>query len=331
MAIVAVLAVLIALGAWFYPDIREVLTTRLAAGSGKRQLLRPPAAERTPLESLTSLSEPPNIRHLIPVAGVVRIENMYVEDLNNDGHWEIVVCSRRDMDDDLMSSIRVDFLTHNRRRKTWKNELHLEMDSPSFCKFRVQEANLRAKGGQEILVSHTGPNANYLSYWLVGYKGKKLSILLHEEDVPKGQVYVRGSRLIVRSFDQTWAYRWNGKSFGRVDVGLVPMPRSLLVSYWWKHGKACADASSITLQVGESVYLVRDEQCDEYGGPAKMLVGSHDGRTSLSFLPATTGLVAAEPGETYVILIPQTGGHWETLRLSVSVTEQLTPRASVSG
>lgn len=132
----------------------------------------------------------------------------------------------------------------------------------------------------------------------MGYKGKKLSILLHEEDVPKGQVYVRGSRLIVRSFDQTWAYRWNGKSLGRVDVGLVPMPRSLLVSYWWKHCKACADASSITLQVGESVYLVRDEQCDEYGGPAKMLVRSHDGRTSLSFLPATTGLVAAEPGET---------------------------------
>ena len=184
----------------------------------------------------------------------------------------------------------------------------------------ILTADITGDGVSEIILSYTEGSGGFLSYWAYGFIGDEFQELKFTA-VNKGFLGLFGGSLeatenglLENSGQRFTLYSWNGTTFTgtRVKEPLDPSYNGHVLHYSiqvTEQGERVVGASQVSLKVGETLRLVRDDQSDT---PVRIMGPSYD---VLRWIEGE--LKAVNIGETGFFIIPN-GYDWE-LALEVSV------------
>ena len=228
----------------------------------------------------------------------------------------VILASRWDSGGSESSKIHFDIFSLDRASRVWKR---LAQDD-GYGMAEILTADITGDGVSEIILSYTEGSGGYLSYWVYGFIGDELQNLKFTA-VDKGFVGLFGGSLkatenglLENSGERFTLYSWNGTTFigTRVKEPLDPTYNGHVLHYSiqvTEQGDRVVGASQVSLKVGESLRLVRDDQSDtsvRIMGPSYDVLRLIEGE-----------LKAVNIGETGFFIIPN-GYDWE-LALEVSV------------
>ena len=215
------------------------------------------------------------------------------------------------------SKIHFDIFSLDRASRVWKR---LAQDD-GYGMAEILTADITGDGVSEIILSSSEGSGGFLSYWINGFIGDELQVL-QQIDVDKnflglfmGSLKATENGLLENSGERFTLYSWNGTTFigTRVKEPLDPTYNGHVLHYSiqvTEQGERVVSASQVSMKVGETLRLVRDDLSD----------------TSVRIMGSGNGVLvwvnrgeykAVKIGETGFFIIPN-GYDWE-LALEVSV------------
>ena len=214
------------------------------------------------------------------------------------------------------SKIHFDIFSLDRASRVWKR---LALDD-GYGDAEILTADITGDGVSEIILSQADGSGSFLFYWVYGFIGDELQHLKRTAfdkgfaGLFKGIVKATENGLLENSGERFTLYSWNGTTFigTRVKEPLDPtytghdLHYSIQVT---EQGERVVGASQVSLKVGESLRLVRDDISNtsvRIWGPAESVLSSFE-----------SGYKAVKIGKTGFTIIPN-GYAWE-LALEISV------------
>ena len=215
------------------------------------------------------------------------------------------------------SKIHFDIFSLDRASRVWKR---LAQDD-GYGMAEILTADITGDGVSEIILSSSEGSGGFLSYWINGFIGDELQVL-QQIDVDKnflglfmGSLKATENGLLENSGERFTLYSWNGTTFigTRVKPPLDPTYNGHVLHYSiqvTEQGERVVGASQVSMKVGETLRLVRDDLSD----------------TSVRIMGSGNGVLvwvnrgeykAVKIGETGFTIIPN-GYDWE-LALEISV------------
>ena len=214
------------------------------------------------------------------------------------------------------SKIHFDIFSLDRASRVWKR---LAQDD-GYGMAEILTADITGDGVSEIILSSSEGSGGFLSYWINGFIGDELQVL-QQIDVDKnflglfmGSLKATENGLLENSGERFTLYSWNGTTFigTRVKEPLDPTYNGHVLHYSiqvTEQGERVVGASQVSLKVGETLRLVRDDLSDT---AVRTLSYGND---VLSYFEEV--YKAVKIGETRFTIIPN-GYDWE-LALEISV------------
>ena len=214
------------------------------------------------------------------------------------------------------SKTHFDIFSLDRASLVWKR---LAQDD-GYGMAKILTADITGDGVSEIILSDINGSGGFLDYWIYGFIGDELQVL-QQIDVDKnflglfnGSLKATENGLLENSGERFTLYSWNGTTFigTRVKQPLDPTYTGHVLHYSiqvTEQGERVVGASQVSLKVGETLRLVRDDQSDT---SVRIMGPSYD---VLRWIEGE--LKAVNIGETGFFIIPN-GYDWE-LALEVSV------------
>ena len=214
------------------------------------------------------------------------------------------------------SKIHFDIFSLDRASRVWKR---LAQDD-GYGMAEILTADITGDGVSEIILSSSEGSGGFLSYWINGFIGDELQVL-QQIDVDKnflglfmGSLKATENGLLENSGERFTLYSWNGTTFigTRVKEPLDPTYTGHVLHYSiqvTEQGERVVGASQVSMKVGETLRLVRDDLSDT---SVRIMGPSYD---VLRWIEGE--LKAVNIGETGFFIIPN-GYDWE-LALEVSV------------
>ena len=214
------------------------------------------------------------------------------------------------------SKIHFDIFSLDRASRVWKR---LAQDD-GYGMAEILTADITGDGVSEIILSSSEGSGGFLSYWINGFIGDELQVL-QQIDVDKnflglfmGSLKATENGLLENSGERFTLYSWNGTTFigTRVKEPLDPTYNGHVLHYSiqvTEQGERVVGASQVSMKVGETLRLVRDDLSDT---PVRTLSYGND---VLSYFEEV--YKAVKIGETRFTIIPN-GYDWE-LALEISV------------
>ncbi len=217
------------------------------------------------------------------------------------------------------SKTHFDIFSLDRASLVWKR---LAQDD-GYGMAEILTADITGDGVSEIILSYREGSGGFLSYWIYGFIGDELQGLKRTA-VNKGFLGLFGGSLkatenglLENSGERFTLYSWNGTTFigTRVKEPLDPTYTGHVLHYSiqvTEQGERVVSASQVSMKVGETLRLVRDDLSD----------------TSVRIMGSGNGVLvwvnrgeykAVKIGETGFTIIPN-GYDWErALEISVVV------------
>ncbi len=214
------------------------------------------------------------------------------------------------------SKIHFDIFSLDRASRVWKR---LAQDD-GYGMAEILTADITGDGVSEIILSSSEGSGGFLSYWINGFIGDELQVL-QQIDLDKnflglfmGSLKATENGLLENSGERFTLYSWNGTTFigTRVKEPLDPTYNGHVLHYSiqvTEQGERVVGASQVSLKVGETLRLVRDDLSDT---AVRTLSYGND---VLSYFEEV--YKAVKIGETRFTIIPN-GYDWE-LALEISV------------
>ena len=214
------------------------------------------------------------------------------------------------------SKIHFDIFSLDRASRVWKR---LAQDD-GYGMAEILTADITGDGVSEIILSSSEGSGGFLSYWINGFIGDELQVL-QQIDVDKsflglfmGSLKATENGLLENSGERFTLYSWNGTTFigTRVKQPLDPTYTGHVLHYSiqvTEQGERVVGASQVSMKVGETLRLVRDDLSDT---AVRTLSYGND---VLSYFEEV--YKAVKIGETRFTIIPN-GYDWE-LALEISV------------
>ena len=185
----------------------------------------------------------------------------------------------------------------------------------------ILTADITGDGVSEIILSYREGSGGFLSYWIYGFIGDELQGLKRTAvnkgflGLFMGSLIATENGLLENSGERFTLYSWNGTTFigTRVKEPLDPTYNGHVLHYSiqvTEQGERVVSASQVSMKVGETLRLVRDDLSD----------------TSVRIMGSGNGVLvwvnrgeykAVKIGETGFTIIPN-GYDWE-LALEISV------------
>jgi len=228
----------------------------------------------------------------------------------------VILASRWDRGVSESSKIHFDILSLDRASLVWKR---LAQDD-GYGGPEILTADITGDGVSEIILSYTEGSGAFLSYWIYGFIGDELQKLKFTAfnrgfvGLFMGSLKATENGLLENSGERFTLYSWNGTTFigTRVKEPLDPTYDGHVLHYSiqvTEQGERVVGASQVSMKVGETLRLVRDDLSDT---PVRTLSYGND---VLSYFEEV--YKAVKIGETRFTIIPN-GYDWE-LALEISV------------
>ena len=239
------------------------------------------------------------------------------EQTTGPNHQSVVILAsrwRREVSEP--SKIHFDILSLDRASLVWKR---LAQDD-GYGMAEILTADITGDGVSEIILSEIDGSGGFLSYRIYGFIGDELQGLKRTAvnkgflGLFKGSLIATENGLLENSGERFTLYSWNGTTFigTRVKEPLDPTYNGHVLHYSiqvTEQGERVVGASQVSMKVGETLRLVRDDLSDT---PVRTLSYGND---VLSYFEEV--YKAVKIGETRFTIIPN-GYDWE-LALEVSV------------
>jgi hypothetical protein len=219
------------------------------------------------------------------------------------------------------SKTHFDIFSLDRASLVWKR---LAQDD-GYGMAKILTADITGDGVSEIILSDINGSGGFLDYWIYGFIGDELQVL-QQIDVDKnflglfkGSLKATENGLLENSGERFTLYSWNGTTFigTRVKQPLDPTYTGHVLHYSihvTEQGERVVGASQVSLKVGESLRLVRDDLSDTsvriMGSGSDVLVWVNRGEFK-----------AVNIGETRFTIIPNGYSSYGVLEISVVVSE----------
>ena len=240
------------------------------------------------------------------------------EQTTGPNHQSVVILAsrwRREVSEP--SKIHFDILSLDRASLVWKR---LAQDD-GYGMAEILTADITGDGVSEIILSEIDGSGGFLSYRIYGFIGDELQGLKRTAvnkgflGLFKGSLIATENGLLENSGERFTLYSWNGTTFigTRVKEPLDPTYNGHVLHYSiqvTEQGERVVGARQVSMKVGETLRLVRDDLSDT---PVRIM-GSGNGE----LVWVNRGeYKAVNIGETGFFIIPN-GYDWE-LALEVSV------------
>ena len=215
------------------------------------------------------------------------------------------------------SKIHFDIFSLDRASRVWKR---LAQDD-GYGMAEILTADITGDGVSEIILSDIDGSGGFLSYWIYGFIGDELQGLKRTAvnkgflGLFMGSLIATENGLLENSGERFTLYSWNGTTFigTRVKEPLDPTYNGHVLHYSiqvTEQGERVVGASQVSMKVGETLRLVRDDLSDT---PVRIM---RSGNGVLVWVNRGE-YKAVKIGETGFTIIPN-GYDWE-LALEISV------------
>jgi hypothetical protein len=254
----------------------------------------------------------PNVG-LIIQPGATIVETRELSGPKEEGLFVLV--SEGPRESPVLPKTRFDILVKKDKKADWVRIVGL--DASAYPE-DVILGDVTGDGIDEIIFSTRQGSGGFLDYWVYGFVDGKLQLLLDKTAVFQGSLQTTATGLLEAAGNLTTLYSWNGTAFvgTRVTAPQQPVANGQALHYSIQEparGGRAIGASQVTLKVGQSLHLVRDDLT----------------HTSERILYSANGVIessgkntwkAIKPGDTDITVIP--GGYdWDkSLKITVTVT-----------